>query len=60
MTTAEGINLWLTGRWDEVEHLQRSLPNDMLVIVEPSASLIIEEVLAPKEPPAEDEQGSLF
>jgi putative SOS response-associated peptidase YedK len=38
LTTPEEVDLWLTGSWDEVKHLQRPLPGNMLVIVEPPAS----------------------
>jgi putative SOS response-associated peptidase YedK len=37
LTTPEEVDLWLTGPWDAVKHLQRPLPDDMLVIVEPPA-----------------------
>ncbi len=39
LTTPEEVDLWLTGSWDEVKHLQRPLPGNMLVIVEPPAKL---------------------
>ncbi len=37
LTTPDEVDLWLTGSWDEVRHLQRPLPGNMLVIVEPPA-----------------------
>ena len=37
LTTPEEVDLWLTGEWDDVRHLQRPLPGNMLVIVEPPA-----------------------
>lgn len=37
LTTPEEADLWLMGSWDEVEHLQRPLPGNMLVVVEPPA-----------------------
>ncbi len=37
LATPEEVDLWLTGEWDEVSHLQRPLPGSMLVIVEPPA-----------------------
>lgn len=39
LTTPEEVDLWLTGEWDEVSHLQRPLPNDMIVLVEPPRRL---------------------
>jgi len=60
LTTPEEVDLWLTGPWDEVKHLQRPLPNDILVIVEPPASLIIEDAPIVEKSPTEGEQGSLF
>jgi|GEM_PF-6147311 len=35
LTTTEEVDLWLTGEWNDVKHLQRPLPANMLVIVEP-------------------------
>lgn len=37
LTTPEEVDLWLRGEWDEVKHLQRPLPGNMLVVVEPPA-----------------------
>lgn len=37
LTTQEEVDLWLTGEWDAVKHLQRPLPGNMLVVVEPPA-----------------------
>jgi hypothetical protein len=35
MTTSEEVDLWLTADWEAVKHLQRPLPGNMLVVVEP-------------------------
>ncbi len=37
LTTPEEVDLWLAGEWNEVKHLQRPLPDDMLILVEPPA-----------------------
>jgi putative SOS response-associated peptidase YedK len=37
LTTPEEVDLWLTGSWDDVKHLQRPLLGNMLVVVEPPA-----------------------
>ena len=37
LTTPEEVDLWLTGEWDQVKHLQRPLPASMLILVEPPA-----------------------
>ena len=37
LTTPEEVDLWLTGEWNEVKHLQRPLPGNMLIVVEPPA-----------------------
>lgn len=39
LTTPEEVDLWLTGEWGDVKHLQRPLPGNMLVMVEPPAKL---------------------
>ncbi|MCO5734204.1 SOS response-associated peptidase [Rhizobium sp. SSA_523] len=39
LKTPEEVDLWLTGEWDAVRHLQRPLPDDGLVLVEPPASI---------------------
>jgi len=43
LTTPEEVDLWLTAPWEEAKHLQRPLPGNMLVIVEPPAKPIEEE-----------------
>lgn len=35
LTTPEEVDLWLTGDWSDVKHLQRPLPDDLLVVVDP-------------------------
>lgn len=37
LTTPEEVDLWLTGEWNEVKHLQRPVPGNMLIVVEPPA-----------------------
>lgn len=37
LTTPEEVDLWLTAPWQEAKRLQRPLPGNMLVIVEPPA-----------------------
>jgi putative SOS response-associated peptidase YedK len=38
LTTPEEVDLWLTGEWVDVKHLQRPLPANMLMLVEPPAN----------------------
>lgn len=45
LTTPDEVDLWLTGSWDDVKHLQRPLPGNMLVVVEPPAALPEEDLL---------------
>lgn len=37
LTTPEEVDLWLTADWEAVRHLQRPLPGNMLIVVEPPA-----------------------
>lgn len=39
LTTPEEVDIWLTGEWGDVKHLQRPLPASMLVIVPPPGGL---------------------
>lgn len=45
LTTPDDVDLWLTGRWEDVRHLQRPLPDAMLILV---------------DPPDKTESGALF
>ena len=42
LTTPEEVDLWLTAPWNEAKHLQRPLPGNILVILEPPAKPIKE------------------
>jgi putative SOS response-associated peptidase YedK len=55
LTTEDEIETWMTAPWSEAKALQRSAPDDALVIVEKPAT----QVKYPQgnQPPA---QGSLF
>lgn len=35
LTTSAEVDLWLSSEWDAASHLQRPLPDDMLVVVDP-------------------------
>ncbi|RWB20390.1 MAG: SOS response-associated peptidase [Mesorhizobium sp.] len=52
LTTAEETELWLTAPWSEAKKLQRTAPDDALVIVEKPAT----QIKIPQAPT----QGSLF
>ncbi|MER8409691.1 SOS response-associated peptidase, partial [Mesorhizobium sp. M1307] len=52
-TTPEETETWLTAPWSEARHLQRTAPDDALVIVEKPAT----QIKFPQQAPA---QGSLF
>jgi len=53
LTTREEVEKWLTAPWSEARHMQRTAPDDALVIVEKPAT----QIKFPQQPPA---QGSLF
>ncbi|RUX08321.1 SOS response-associated peptidase [Mesorhizobium sp. M8A.F.Ca.ET.165.01.1.1] len=53
LTTAEETEIWLTAPWTEARHLQRTAPNDALVIVEKPPT----QIKFPQQVPV---QGSLF
>ena len=53
LTTSEETEAWLTAPWAEARHLQRTAPDDALVIVEKPAT----QIKFPQQAPA---QGSLF
>lgn len=53
LTTREEVDTWLTAPWSEARHMQRTAPDDALVIVEKPATQI-------KFPPQAPAQGSLF
>ena len=53
LTTREEVETWLTAPWSEARHMQRTAPDDALVIVEKPAT----QIKFPQQTPA---QGSLF
>ena len=53
LTTREEIETWLTAPWSEARNLQRTAPDDALVIVDKPAT----QIKFPQQAPA---QGSLF
>ncbi|TIU18619.1 MAG: SOS response-associated peptidase, partial [Mesorhizobium sp.] len=53
LTTWEETEAWLTAPWAEARHLQRTAPDNALVIVEKPAT----QIKFPQQAPA---QGSLF
>ncbi|TGS19047.1 SOS response-associated peptidase [Mesorhizobium sp. M2E.F.Ca.ET.209.01.1.1] len=53
LTTKDEVDMWLTAPWSEARHLQRTAPDDALVIVEKPVTQI-------KFPPQAPTQGSLF
>ncbi|WP_027165757.1 SOS response-associated peptidase [Mesorhizobium sp. WSM3224] len=53
LTTKDEVETWLTAPWSEARHMQRTAPDDALVIVEKPAT----QIKFPQQPPA---QGSLF
>lgn len=52
LTTPEQIETWLTAPWSEAKRLQRTAPDDALVIVDKPATQI--------KVPQQAAQGSLF
>ncbi|RUW24955.1 SOS response-associated peptidase [Mesorhizobium sp. M1E.F.Ca.ET.041.01.1.1] len=53
LTRRDEVEAWLTVPWSEARHMQRTAPDDALVIVEKPAT----QIKFPQRPPA---QGSLF
>jgi putative SOS response-associated peptidase YedK len=45
LTTPEEVDLWLTADWEAVKHLQRPLPGNMLVVVEPPAKPAVDVLI---------------
>ncbi|RUV37525.1 SOS response-associated peptidase [Mesorhizobium sp. M7A.F.Ca.MR.148.00.0.0] len=55
LTTQEEVEMWLTAPWSDAKRLQRTAPDDVLIIVEKPATQI--KVQIQTSPPV---QGSLF